>query len=379
MGLLASACFTIALHAARRIGGWWFAVVVAVGLVGTIRASDAATFVEVWNPWAGLAPFAALVMVCWLIALGNRGWLVLAIVLASFLVQAHLTYLPPSAVLLADRARGWMVARADREDDADLPEPAGRWRPIEWGIVAALVCWALCRSTSSYDHPREPDPGPRGSERGQRDLRAEHRRQRLVAGERPAPGLLPRRRDPGGRARQNRVDAGPAAWIGTVVLIGRWPPSAWLAWRRSSRARSRRAAIALGPVDRGVGRGHPPPARPPDRGAVLAAAGLYRRPRAAVGRARGLPLRPPSPLDHSASSAERPLRWPSRGWWPSGPSRCPDRPRAWMIDPARIAGEDLVAATSPGTASARRLRPVRDRDDACARLEPPPGTAGCPS
>ena len=56
MAALSCGCFTLALAAARRIGGWWFAVIVAVGLLGTIRASGAGTFIEVWTRGRGSRP-----------------------------------------------------------------------------------------------------------------------------------------------------------------------------------------------------------------------------------------------------------------------------------------------------------------------------------
>lgn len=248
MGLLASACFAVALHAARRIGGWWFAVAVAVGLVGTIRASDAWTFVEVWNPWAGLAPFAALVFVCWLIALGERRWAWVAVVLASFLVQAHLTYLPPVLVLLAvSLVAGWWPGVPEVDEGADPPvEPQGRVAPLVAAAAAGLVCWALPLYQQLTTTP--------GNLTLVREA-AGAENETFGAGIAVnvwwrAVGLPPafvRAAGPQvGELDQIRVDAGPWAWTGTVLVALGLVVLAWMARRRGARDVAVGAVISLG-------------------------------------------------------------------------------------------------------------------------------------
>ncbi|MGN6693683.1 MAG: hypothetical protein ACTHN0_05855 [Aquihabitans sp.] len=355
MGLVASTCFGIALHAARRIGGWWFAVVVAAGLVGTIRASDAATFVEVWNPWAGLAPFAALVMVCWLIALGNRWWLVPAIVLASFLVQAHLTYLPPSLVLLAVAVvGGWWPGVGDEAGDRDgssraRSAPVSRVRPVGWAVVAFLVCWALPLYQQFTTTPgnltlvREAAGAENETFGSGVAVNVWWR----------ASGLLPAfARSAGTQVAELdeiRVAASPAAWIGTVLLALALVALGWIAWRRAARDVVIGVALALGlavaalavaarlPLDRLIVAPYSlrwvvTAGLVPWLVAALAVGrfGLLRRwtPSATIRRAA--PVTAVAVVALGALTVSRTDH------------------AAWMIDPARIAGEDLVAATAPG-------------------------------
>lgn len=363
MGLLASACFGIALHAARRIGGWWFAVVAALGLVGTVRASGAGTFVEVWNPWAGLAPFAALIMVCWLVALGRRWWLVPAVVLASFLVQTHLTYLPPSLVLLAIAViGGWWPGTTDpgpagpdeRGGSADAEprmaaRPGGRWRPAVAAVGALLVCWALplyqqfTTSPGNLTLVREAAGGHDATFGPAIAVNVWWRDAGLYPAFARAAG--------NGIAELNelRADAGPAAWVGTVVLALVLGAIAAMALRRGARDVLVGAAIGLGltvavlatasklPLDRLI--------VAPYSLRWVVTAGMIPWLVAALAIGRFGVLR----------------RWtPPRGIPPAfgvaavavvaAASLLVSRTdhAAWMIEPARIAGEDLVAATLPG-------------------------------
>lgn len=362
MGLLASGCFAIALHAARRIGGWWFAVIVAAGLVGTIRASDAATFVEVWNPWAGLAPFAALVMVSWLVALGRRWWLVPAVVLASFLVQAHLTYLPPSLVLLAVAlVGGWWPGVGDRTDEVDGDDdsgdrsdrvtsaPVARLRPIGWAVVAFLVCWALPLYQQFTTTPgnltlvREAASAENETFGPSVAVNVWWRASGLIPAFSRAAGSQVEELD------QLRVGAGPAAWIGTVVLALALLGLAWVAWRRSSREVLVGAVLAIGlsvaalavaarlPLDRLI-------VAPYSLRWVVTAGlvpwlvaglavmrfGLLRRWTPSASVRRFAPVAAVAVVAIGALTVSRTDQ------------------AAWMIDPARTAGEDLVAATTPG-------------------------------
>ena len=351
MGALASGCFAVALVAARRIGGWWFAVAVAVGLVGTIRASDASTFVEVWNPWAGLAPFAALVFVSWLIALGNRRWLPVAVVLASFLVQAHLTYLPPSLVLLAVAVvGGWWPGVPPIDDDARPSiEPPGRVRPVVAALVAGLVCWVLPLYQQVTTTPgnltlvREAA----GAENETFGSGVAVNVWWRAAGVPPAfvrsAGTQVNELD------QIRVDAGPWAWVGTLLLGLGLAALAWAAHRRGARDVVIGAAISLGlavaalavaarlPLDRLI-------VAPYSLRWVVTAGlipwlagalavirfGLVRRWIPAGGLHPGLAVGAVALISVTALVVPR------------------TDDAAWMSEPARVAGSDLVAATSPG-------------------------------
>ena len=141
---------------ARRRSGIGFAWVVAGALVLLVRAFGPVALAEIWNPWIALVPFTALVFVTWSVAVGDRWLLPAAVVLASFVIQAHLTYAVPAAgLLLVALIGGWGSERLGLSDAAAADAPAGgreeghwlgrggRWRPIVLSVGAGLLCWAL--------------------------------------------------------------------------------------------------------------------------------------------------------------------------------------------------------------------------------------------
>jgi hypothetical protein len=102
------AWLTVAVLVAWRLlgaGAAWFAAVVVV-LEGQ-WGLDALT--QLWNPWAALAPFLALLLTSWWVLatdevssgrLVRRGRLSLAVVAGSYCVQCHIGYLVPVVVVL---------------------------------------------------------------------------------------------------------------------------------------------------------------------------------------------------------------------------------------------------------------------------------------
>lgn len=350
MGLLASAGFGLALYAARRIGGWWFAVLVAFGLVGTIRASDASTFVEVWNPWAGLAPFAALVFVSWLIALGNRRWLPVAVVLASFLVQAHLTYLPPSLVLLAIAlVAGWWPGVPETEEDDRSADPAGRMRPLVAALLAGLVCWSLPLYQQFTN-----DPGNLTLVREAASAENEAFGSSVAVNVwwravGVPPAFARAASTQVAELDQLRVDATAADWVGTVVVFLLLLALGVVAWRRRTREVVVGVGLALG---LGIAALAVAARLPLDRLIVapyslrwVVTAGLVPWLVAGLAVLRFGLLRRWAPTDRLRSGAAIGCVV-LVGLGTVLVSRTDDA--AWMSDPARIAGEDLVAATSPG-------------------------------
>ena len=84
---------------ARRFGRLPAVIITAGGLVGIVSAAAAVTD-PVWNPDAALLPFAALLLVGWVVASGSLRWWVVVVLLASYCIQAHLMY-APAALLVA--------------------------------------------------------------------------------------------------------------------------------------------------------------------------------------------------------------------------------------------------------------------------------------
>jgi hypothetical protein len=121
---------TVAL--ARRRGGLvlMFATALATVVMCTSLAGE--SFHDIWNPAAPLFPFLLLMFVCWSLACGEYRLLPIAVLAASFVAQAHLSYTAPALGMLAVAVAGlWMRA------------PRGR-SLARWILAAALVglaCW----------------------------------------------------------------------------------------------------------------------------------------------------------------------------------------------------------------------------------------------
>jgi hypothetical protein len=115
---------------ARRRGGvvLMFAAALAVALMCQSVAAE--TLHDIWNPSAGLLPFTVLIFLCWSLACGEYRLLPLTALVASFMLQDNLMYLPPTIGLLAVALGGLLVARlwplGRREASAtDAGEPMG--------------------------------------------------------------------------------------------------------------------------------------------------------------------------------------------------------------------------------------------------------------
>jgi hypothetical protein len=121
-----------AVALARRRGGvvLMFAAALAVALMCQSIAAE--TLHDVWNPSAGLLPFTLLIFLCWSLACGEYRLLPLTALVASFMLQDNLMYLPPTLGLLAV-ALGGLVAsrrwppgrRGAATPDAVVGHPAG--------------------------------------------------------------------------------------------------------------------------------------------------------------------------------------------------------------------------------------------------------------
>jgi hypothetical protein len=89
--------------------------------------------VDLWNPYASLLPFLLAVVLAWDLALGHRRSLVPLVVVASFVMQSHLAFVPLLAVVGLWCA--WWVRR-------DGVEGEGWWRTARPALVVAAVLWA---------------------------------------------------------------------------------------------------------------------------------------------------------------------------------------------------------------------------------------------
>jgi hypothetical protein len=131
MGLLSALCITGAVVLAHRRGGAPLMVATALALLLVTASLPAEVLHDSWNPSAGVLPLALLLFLGWSLACGEIGLLPLAALVASFVVQCHLTFVPPTLGILAVAAAG-LTARG-----------AWRRRPALGAAAVAAVCWVL--------------------------------------------------------------------------------------------------------------------------------------------------------------------------------------------------------------------------------------------
>jgi hypothetical protein len=138
---------------ARARGGRVLMAMTALAIALMCQSLAAETFHDIWNPSAGLFPFTLLIFLCWSLACGRYRLLPVTVIVASFVVQAHLTYLPPTLALLAV-GLGGLAAGLARERGAALRR--GRRRALIWGlatVLVAAVCWSATIVGQLSEHP----------------------------------------------------------------------------------------------------------------------------------------------------------------------------------------------------------------------------------
>jgi hypothetical protein len=147
MGAVNALAVIGAVALARRRGGLVLMFATAIAIALMCRSLAAETFHDVWNPSAGLFPFLLLILLCWSVACGDHRLLPVTVLVASFVVQAHLMYLPPTAGLLAVAAMGLVMSKRGR------PLALGR-RALALGLATLLVaaaCW-IAPTIDELDH-----------------------------------------------------------------------------------------------------------------------------------------------------------------------------------------------------------------------------------
>jgi hypothetical protein len=153
---------------ARRRGGLVLMFAAALGIALMSQSLPGEAMHDIWNPAAGLFAFLALIFVGWSLACGDYRLLPLGALLVSFVVQTHLMYLAPSAVVLGVGLGGlaarWVVARRARRRDAAAEHAGGGGagralggRVWPWSLAAVLVL-VLCWTAPAIDQVRS-SPG----------------------------------------------------------------------------------------------------------------------------------------------------------------------------------------------------------------------------
>ncbi|HEY3728105.1 MAG TPA: hypothetical protein VGL51_13075 [Solirubrobacteraceae bacterium] len=137
-------CILVTVLLARRRGGdvLMFATAIAIPLMCRSLLSE--TFHDIWNPSTTPLPFTVLCFAAWSVACGEYRLLPLTVLLVSFLIQTHLTFLAPSLGLLVVAVIGLVLVRRSRPappSDA-APSDGGSLRPWVWASgVIVVLCW----------------------------------------------------------------------------------------------------------------------------------------------------------------------------------------------------------------------------------------------
>lgn len=154
MGTVNTASVVGCVALAHRRGGRVLMAMTALAIALMCQSLAAETFHDIWNPSAALFPFTLLIFLCWSLACGSYRLLPLTVVVASFVVQAHLTFVPPTLALLAvglgGLALGWLGRR--RRGGPRL----SRRRAAAWGVATVLVagaCWSATIVGQLSEHP----------------------------------------------------------------------------------------------------------------------------------------------------------------------------------------------------------------------------------
>src|SRR6202011_1452960 len=101
MGIVNAAAIVGAVVLARRRGGLTLMFVAGIAIVLMCRSLAPEVLHDVWNPSAGLFPFTLLIFLCWSLACGEYRLLPITVLVASFVVQCQLAFVPPVLGLLA--------------------------------------------------------------------------------------------------------------------------------------------------------------------------------------------------------------------------------------------------------------------------------------
>ncbi|HEU5152010.1 MAG TPA: hypothetical protein VFU19_16045 [Iamia sp.] len=151
-GVLSALGLALIVHLAGRRGGLPLMASTTVGLVLVLRAVGTVNLAEVWNPSVALVPMVLLLFLGWSLGSGERGWLPLTVLVASFVAQAHITYVVAAlGMLVVSVAAGygplalalWRRRRGGEDDDAPVLDTRVEVRRLGLAVAVAGVLWAL--------------------------------------------------------------------------------------------------------------------------------------------------------------------------------------------------------------------------------------------
>ncbi len=156
IGVVNAASLVGTVVLARRRGGaiLMFATAIALGL--TIRSLGLSLLHDIWNPTVPIFPFTFLIYLCWSVACGEYRLLAVAVLVASFITQAHLVMLIPSVGLVALALVGLAMSRGRIRRPESLvggaPDmPGDEPRAVRRWLIAACAVFAVCWIAPAID------------------------------------------------------------------------------------------------------------------------------------------------------------------------------------------------------------------------------------
>jgi hypothetical protein len=123
---------------AKRRGGRPLMLATAIAIPLMLLSLPGETYSDVWNSSAPLLPLAVLVFLAWSVACGELRLLPLTVLVASFAMHSHLTFVAPATGLAAAAVACAVLTRRFRP-------PADRTATRRWvlaAVVVGLVCWS---------------------------------------------------------------------------------------------------------------------------------------------------------------------------------------------------------------------------------------------
>ena len=139
-GVVNTLCVIGAVALARRRGGrlLMFGAAAAIALMCMSLASESLR--DTWGSAAPLFPFLLLLFSSWSVAVGEYRLLPLSVLLASFAVQSHLSYLAPATGLIGIALVGLaMTLFARRRSGTPWIRPLAIWGAVT--LVVIGFCW----------------------------------------------------------------------------------------------------------------------------------------------------------------------------------------------------------------------------------------------
>lgn len=239
VGLVNLACTMGIVGLAHRRGGRPLMFATAIALPIMLASLPTEAYSDIWNPNAPLLPLLLLFFVAWSVGCGEYRLLPLAVVLASFAAQSHLSFLPPAAGASAVGVAGLALSQRS----ALLRPPARAW------IVAALLVGVVCWSPPLLDQATN---SPGNVKLLYRAARADQPKLGLTPGWHGVVhtvGVVPWwLRDPQfglERIVEIRGDPDALATGSTLLMLAALVALAAIAWRRRRRDVAVAAALAL--------------------------------------------------------------------------------------------------------------------------------------